>query len=438
MANLVGQSELIGECEAPRPPVPRGPIALRQPLSEECSYVVSGTCKINSAAAFSAHVRGGGKALVLTSLAAGALALQGCATIHREPFTQAQQLEAVIPGIPAARFWADAPDAARQMAATFRGRQGEKTMLALSGGADNGAYGAGILNGWSRAGTRPEFSIVTGVSTGALIAPLAFLGPDQNATLERLYTTISPKDIYKGRFAPTIPLSPSAASSKPLARLIATVMTDALVDRVGQEHSRGRRLFVGTANLDAQRMVVWNLGAIAASDAPGRYALFREVLLASSSIPALFTPVMIRSTLGGRTIMEMHVDGSTTAQILTLPDEGSSGSNPVGAAGALRIYVIVNNKLNGEFHLVNPRTIPIATQSFSLNMRSSLAETVQLSYLYAKAHGTDFNISYIGKDYPGENRKLFDPVYMLALYQHGLRISQSGDFWEKRPPGQEE
>lgn len=391
-----------------------------------------------STAVCSAQVRGAGKAFVLTFLMGGALALQGCATIHREPFTQAQQLEAVIPGVPAARFWADAPDAARQMSSPFRGENGEKTMLALSGGSDNGAYGAGILNGWSRAGTRPEFSVVTGVSTGALIAPLAFLGPDQNATLERLYTTISAKDIYKGRFAPTIPLSPSAASSKPLARLIATVMTDALIDRVGHEHSRGRQLFVGTANLDAQRMVVWNLGAIAASDAPGRYTLFREVLLASSSIPALFTPVMIRSTSGERTIMEMHVDGSTTAQILTLSDEGASGSNPGSGVGPLRVYVIVNNKLNGEFHLVNPRTIPIATQSFSLNMRSSLAETVQLSYLYAKAHGIDFNISYIGKDYPGENRKLFDPAYMRALYQHGLQIGQNSDFWKKRPPNQEE
>lgn len=378
------------------------------------------------------------KARPLRSLTAACLMLQGCATIDREPFTQAQQLEATIPGIPAARFWADAPDAGRQMSSSFRGARGEKAMLALSGGSDNGAYGAGLLNGWSKAGTRPEFSIVTGVSTGALIAPLAFLGADQDATLERIYTTISAKDIYRARFAPTIPGSTSAASTKPLKQLVASVMTDALIDRIGREHSTGRRLFVGTANLDAQRMVVWNMGEIAASNAPGRYALFRQVLLASSSIPALFAPVMIRSQIAGRAINEMHVDGSTAAQILSLPDEAITGNRPTGTATPQRIYIIVNNKLNGEFHLVRPRTIPIAIQSFSFNMRSSLAATIGLSYLHAKARAIDFNVSFIGKDYPGENRKLFDPVYMRGLYEHGFHRGQTPDFWEKRPPDQEE
>ncbi len=377
------------------------------------------------------------QAKILTPLIAASLAIQGCATINREPFTEAQQVEATIPGIPAARFWADAPDAGRKMSPALAGPMGEKTMLALSGGSDNGAYGAGLLNGWTRAGTRPEFSIVTGVSTGALIAPFAFLGSDQNATLERIFTTISAKDIYRSRFAPAIPLSPSAASTKPLARLIASVMTDALIDRIGSEHVRGRRLFVGTANLDAQRMVIWNMGAIAASDAPGRHALFRQVLLASSAIPAFFTPVMINAEYGGRAISEMHVDGGTTAQILTLPDEAITGDRPAGAR-PLHIYMIVNNKLNGEFKLVNPRTIPIASRSISLNLRSSMAGTVNLSYLYSKAHGIDFSMSFIDKDYPDEGHKLFDNAYMRGLYDFGLKLGQSGDFWKKRPPDQDE
>ena len=151
---------------------------------------------------------------------------------------------------------------------------------------------------------------------------------------------------------------------------------------------------VGTANLDAQRMVIWNMGAIAASDAPGRYQLFRQVLLASSAIPGFFTPVMTRADVGGsRAISEMHVDGGTTAQIFTLPDEAITGTRPVAGTRPLHIYMIVNNKLNGEFRLVKPRTIPIASRSISLNLRSSMAETVDLSYLYAKARGIDFNMS---------------------------------------------
>lgn len=375
---------------------------------------------------------------LLPPFVAASLALQGCATIHREPFTEAQQVEATIPGISLARFWADAPDAARRMTPSFAGVHGERTMLALSGGSDNGAYGAGLLNGWSRSGKRPEFTIVTGVSTGALIAPLAFLGPDQDATLERIFTTSSAKDIYRGRFAPSIPLSPSAASTKPLARLIGSVMTNALIDRVGREHARGRRLFVGTANLDAQRMVIWNMGAIAASDAPGRYLLFRQVLLASSAIPAFFTPVMIESQRAGRTISEMHVDGSTTAQMLTLPDEELTGDRPAAGPKPQQIYLIVNNKLNGEFKLVKPKTIPIASRSISLNLRSSMVGTVGLSYLYAKERGIDFNLSFIDKDYPGEDHKLFDNAYMRGLYSYGMTLGQSGDFWKKRPPDQDE
>jgi hypothetical protein len=375
---------------------------------------------------------------LLPAFVVASLALQGCATIHREPFTEAQQVEATIPGIPQARFWADATDAARRMSPSLAGAQGERTMLALSGGSDNGAYGAGLLNGWSRSGKRPEFTMVTGVSTGALIAPLAFLGPDQDATLERIFTTSSAKDIYRGRFAPSIPLSPSAASTKPLARLIEAEMTNALIDRVGREHARGRRLFVGTANLDAQRMVIWNMGAIAASDAPGRYRLFRQVLLASSAIPAFFTPVMIESQRAGRAISEMHVDGSTTAQMLTLPDEEITGDRPAAGPRPRQIYLIVNNKLNGEFKLVKPKTIPIASRSISLNLRSSMVGTVGLSYLYAKERGIDFNLSFIDKDYPGEDHKLFDNAYMRGLYSYGLTLGQSGDFWKKRPPDQDE
>jgi len=366
------------------------------------------------------------------------IALQGCATIRREPFTEVQQVVAAIPGIPAARFWADKPDAARQMATSFTGTRGEKTLLALSGGSDNGAYGAGLLNGWSEAGTRPEFSMVTGVSTGALIAPFAFLGSDQDAELKRLYTTISAKDIFRSRFPLLIPASPSAASTKPLARLIASAVSDALIDRIGREHARGRRLFVGTANLDAQRMVIWNMGAIAASKAPNRYMLFRQVLLASSSIPAVFPPVMIQAEAGGRTISEMHVDGGTTAQILTLPDEALTGGDQATGAMPRRIYMIVNNKLNGEFHLVTPKAIPIASQSFGLNLRSSLSDTVNINYLYAKAHGIDFNLSFIPRDYPSGNKKMFDTAYMRGLYDYGLKVGKSSAIWTKDPPAQDE
>ena len=377
-------------------------------------------------------------ALPKAALIAASLALGGCATIQREPFTEAQQIDAAIPGVPQARFWADAPGAARLMAPAYASAKGERSMLALSGGSDNGAYGAGLLSGWTKSGTRPEFAIVTGVSTGALIAPFAFLGSEQDPVLQKLFTTISAKNIYKNRFPLAIPVAPSVASTKPLARMIGEVMTDALIDRIGREHARGRRLFVGTANLDAQRMVIWNMGAIAASTAPGRYGLFRQVLLASSAIPAFFTPVMIKAEAGGRVITEMHVDGGTTAQVLTLPDEAIVADRVPTAAKPLHIYMIVNNKLNGEFHLVKPRTVPIASQAISLNMRRSMAGSVNLSYLYAKEHGVDFNLSFIDKAYPSADHDLFDTAFMRGLFAYGLKLGETGTFWSKSPPAQDE
>ncbi len=374
----------------------------------------------------------------LRLLLGAACALQGCATIRREPYTEVQLEAAAIPGIPTARFWADAPYAARQMAAAFSNARGEKSMLALSSGSDNGAYGAGLLKGWSESGTRPEFAIVTGVSTGALIAPFAFLGSDQDATLERLFTSISPKDIYRSRFPLAIPVSPSAADTAPLERLIESVVTDALIERIATEHARGRRLFVGTANLDAQRMVVWNMGAIAASKAPGRHALFRQVLLASAAIPAFFPPVIIRAEIAGKPIREMHVDGGTTAQIFTMPDEAITGDRPPAGPRPLHIYLIVNNKLNGEFHMAKARTIPIATRSISLNMRSSMAGTINLSYLYAKARGIDFNMSFIDRSYPDADHSPFETAYMRGLFEFGAKLGRSGNFWSKRPPGEDE
>lgn len=228
------------------------------------------------------------------------LAASGCATISRAPFTEREQAAAIIPGVPGARFWADAPDAPRRLVPPIQRDGGDVTMLAISGGADEGAYAAGLMNGWTASGRRPEFSIVTGVSTGALIAPFAFLGPKRDADLATLFTTIDADDVYRARFPLAILGSVSAASTKPLRRLIARYATPALVDEIAREHRKGRRLFIGTANLDAQRTVVWDMGAIAVSDAPDRIKLFRRVLLASSAIPALFPPVVIRAESAGR------------------------------------------------------------------------------------------------------------------------------------------
>jgi predicted acylesterase/phospholipase RssA len=187
-------------------------------------------------------------------------------------------------------------------------------VLAISGGAANGAYGAGLLKGWSKHGDRPVFKVVTGVSTGALIAPFAFLGSEYDDELEECYTTMATKNVMRSRGVVGPLLGDSVYSTAPLAKKIAVIATKELLEKIAVEHKRGRRLFVGTTNLDAQRFVVWNMGEIACK---GDVDLFRKVTLASASLPIVFPPVHIKVEADGKTYDEMHVDGGAITQVFS-------------------------------------------------------------------------------------------------------------------------
>jgi hypothetical protein len=231
------------------------------------------------------------------------LLLGACAAAwpERPPLTLDQQRAAVVPDMPDVRFWSDETPAemTKIRSRLTRERRGTATeglpltLLALSSGSDNAAYAAGVLEGWTRSGTRPDFTVVTGVSAGALTAPFAFLGSDHDARLRRLYTTITQKDVFARRGVSGLVSGPSLVDTRPLRTLIAANIDAALVDRIAAQHKRGRRLYIMTTNLDAGRGVVWDMGAIAASGSPRRLDLFRDILLASASVPGAFTPVLI-------------------------------------------------------------------------------------------------------------------------------------------------
>ncbi|MGW8142572.1 patatin-like phospholipase family protein [Sphingomonas zeae] len=351
--------------------------------------------------------------------------------MERVPFTGAQSAAAAIAGAPEVRFWADLPDAAQRMRPDVPAGQ-PVTMLALSGGADEGAYGAGVLNGWTQSGTRPEFSVVTGVSTGALIAPFAFLGKEGDASIARFYTSVSARDIFHPRFPLAIPGSTSVASTAPLAKLIAREVTPELVARIAEEQAKGRRLFVATANLDAQRSVIWDMGAIAASMLPDKVELFRRVLLASSSIPVVFPPVVIDASSNGAPVRELHADGGTTAGILAIPPQLAVSDAPIGDAARLHVYLLMNSRLGGDFQMVTPRLVPILKRAFALNQQAALLTLAETSYVYAHRHGIDWNLTFIGNDVAPSDR-LFEKTYMRRLYAYGVERGRTGS-WRKTPP----
>lgn len=307
------------------------------------------------------------------------------------------------------------------------------TVLSLSGGADGGAYGAGVLAGWSRRGDRPAFDIVVGVSTGALIAPFAFLGSAYDDRLARLYTSIGPSDVFRPALLSGL-FGTSFADARPLARLIEDEVTTELLSDVARAHASGRRLLAITTDLEAQRAVVWNLGAIAAWPDPEREALFEAVLLASSSIPVLFPPVLIDAP--GLEEPEIHVDGAATTQFFVAPEQVllASGAREPGAA----LFILVNGKIAPEPERVPLSSLAIARRSFDTLLKSHTRSSLINAYRFAQGAGVAFRLTHVDEDFPSApDGRLFDPDYMRALFEHGFERAAAGRAWSPRPLARE-
>lgn len=304
--------------------------------------------------------------------------------------------------------------------------------LAISGGGDNGAYGAGFLNGWTAAGTRPEFKAVTGISTGALIAPFAFLGPKYDYVLQRVYTTTAQKDIFKKRGFKSLIWGDAMADTTPLANIIASYVTPEFLTEIAAEYAKGRILLVGTTNLDSMEPVIWNMGAIAASNTPRSIALFRSILLASASIPGAFPPVMIDVDLAGNRYQEMHVDGGTVTQVFLYPPS-------VRVASAVErkrvLYILRNARLDPDWDNTERRTMTIAMRAMDSLIRTQGIGDLYRIYTTTQRDGIDFNLTYIPSTFTTPHTAQFDTAYMQSLYKVGLDAAKGGYSWQKYPPG---
>jgi predicted acylesterase/phospholipase RssA len=304
--------------------------------------------------------------------------------------------------------------------------------LAVSGGGDNGAYGAGFLNGWTASGTRPEFKVVTGVSTGALIAPFAFLGPKYDYVLERVYTTTAQRDIFKKRGIVSALFSDAMADTRPLASVISQYVTPQLLDEIAAEYDKGRLLLVGTTNLDTMEPVIWNMTAIAARKDPEAVALFSKILLASAAIPGAFPPVMIDVNLGGTHYQEMHVDGGTVAQLFLYPPSVSVANAPQRQRTA---YIIRNARLDADWASTERRTMTIAMRAIDSLTRTQGIGDLYRVYATTQRDGVDFNLTFIPASFDVPHKEMFDTAYMQALYDVGLQAAKTGYRWQKAPPG---
>jgi predicted acylesterase/phospholipase RssA len=341
----------------------------------------------------------------------------------RIPFTAADEASAAIPDMPDARFWADS---VADFTAALPQQPGPWLVLS-SGGAD-GAFGAGLLNGLSESGHRPDYAVVTGVSTGALMAPFAFAGPRYDAALRAAYTKITAADVFEVGST-----GESFLDSWPLKDLIAKQITPALLADIAAAHRNGRRLFVVTTDLDAERSVVWNMGAIAVHGGDAALNLFRNVLLASSAIPGGFPPVLIDVAANGKQFQEMHVDGGVGGQFFVAPAAVMAATSDYRLP-ATALYVVINTGLQPGFQIVNRTAPSILTGTVGAAVKIDTRLMIDRAYLAAKRSGVDFNIASIPADFNVPSRGPFDSEYMSALFQVGETLGKSATPFANEPP----
>jgi predicted acylesterase/phospholipase RssA len=355
---------------------------------------------------------------------------------QRTPYTEAELENALPMRIPGVRAWGDAPLSVlkSQLANLGPLLTGQPiSMLALSGGGEHGAYGAGVLCGWSESGHRPTFDIVTGVSTGALMSPFAFLGSKYDDRLKALYTQMTFHSVFSGN--PFLGLfGQGLYSTAPLQRVVASQVDQKMLEDIATAYRNGRRLFVITTNLDAQRPVLWNMGALAASGHPRALELFRKVLVASASVAGAFDPVYIDAEANGHHFREMHVDGGTAYPLFAVPVRLLAATGQVSGHNGGQIYIIINNNLDPDFAVTKPKTFNIAARAFNTLVKSSFYDTILNSYIFAKDEEYTFNLAYIPNSFEVKSVGLVDQKYMLALFDLGHAQGVHGGEWQRTPP----
>lgn len=368
--------------------------------------------------------------------------LAGCG-LKRNPIPVEMQPHAVLPGYNQVRFFGDTTpkhmNAVMQQWAEMS-RQNklpdEISFLSLSGGGADGAFGAGFLCGWTERGDRPTFGLVTGISTGALIAPFAFMGADYDPFIEMFYTTFETSDLVQQRSYVSAISGDSVYSTKPLQDALKKFINHDFIARIAVEHRKGRRLLIGTTNLDAMRPVYWDIGAIAQYGTTEAEQLIRDVILASASVPVAFPPVYFKVKAGDKIYDEMHVDGGVSNQVFSYPPSIHLAEEleKIGEKRKITLYIIRNDALVTEGVQVEPYIGGIAARSLAGLIRNQGIGDLYRMYYTAERDGVNFRLTFIPPDYNEESDELFSPVYMSKLFVLGHGMAKSPNPWHTAPP----
>jgi hypothetical protein len=390
-------------------------------------------------------VQQAGLVACIITLAVVVMALPACSTISRNPVPESAMLNDVVAAPGPIRIWGDVPP--RNVEAIKRQLDAQRqagnfnpfdtiNYLAVSGGGSDGAFGAGLLVGWTETGSRPRFDVVTGISTGALTAPFAFLGSDYDVQLMEVYTTYGENALVQRRPLLLAGTDVSIASSTPMVTLIEHYVSFKFLAAVANEHRKGRRLLIGTTHLDAQRPVIWDMGAIAARGDQNAIELFRKVILASVSVPGIVPPVLISVAQGGRSYDEMHVDGGVVSQVFLFPAQFDPRSldKGLGHSPTRRLFIIRNGRLGAEWETVEPSLLKIAGRSLSSLIKYQGRGDLARMYFESRSYNVEFNLASIPESFTNREPAPFDLTYMRALFEAGYVSGRNGYRWRKKPP----
>ncbi len=372
-------------------------------------------------------------------LAVAALLLAGCGTVTRPDFGADEQAQAQPVGFSDVRFDADNLSQTAAFNKRFLSNLPDMTVnglqiLVLSGGGADGAYGAGFLQGWTHSGKRPSFAIVTGISAGALIAPFAFLGAEWDDRLQAAFIDGRSAKLLRRRSGLGVLFSGGIYEAEPLRRLVESYVDNQLIVDIAKENAKGRRLLVATTDLDTQRSVVWDLGAIASRGGPAARALFIDVLVASASVPGVFPPQLIAVEDGhGHHFQEMHVDGGTSEAFFGIPESLLLMKAPQTQNNNIHMYVLLNTVAKPSFAVTKTDTLGVAARAFDTMMKSSTRTLVSVTKVFCLRNNLSCLFAAVPPGAGSEDFLDFSTSNATKLFQLGQADGLAGTGWQASP-----
>jgi len=361
------------------------------------------------------------------------VALGGCVTPTRSPYSIAQQKAATPPGFEHVRYTQDDPALAAMMQGLIP-REHEVSYLAISGGGANGAFGAGLLFGWTKTGTRPEFQIVTGVSAGALTAPFAFLGPAWDEEMRQAFLGEASVHLLRRRTVLGL-FTPGFFDGALLQSLVRKYVTDDLLRAIAAEHAKGRRLLVATTNLDTEQLVIWDMGAIASKGGAAARELFATVMVASASVPVVFPPIMIEVSDGRHKFSEMHVDGGAESVFFAIPQSMLLGGPLAPDGYQRRLYIIVNAQLDDYLSITRRATLPIIRRTLEASRKAATRSALITTAEFCAINGCDLEVAALPTSLLDAPLN-FSAAHLQSLFDAGEAGITGGTAWHSRPPQQ--